>query len=147
MHERGDALRMLGVGKAFKEAIGRAQGWKSHFRPADQRGETFVVAFARFAKEHRFNPTAGAKRFFDEADAFDADRAGLRGQTAAERHAEFLEPSIVAAREDAGRGSPCSAAGGFAWRGHQGSVANFRGQGLTVARGKPPDGALRLRSG
>ena len=124
MNQRGDTLRMLGIGEAFEEAVGRAQGWKSHFRPADQRGETFVVAFAGFTEEYGFDAAAGAKRFFDEADAFDADRAGFRGQTAAKRHAELFEPAVVAASEDARRGGRCagsiSRAGGFAWRGHHG---------------------------
>jgi hypothetical protein len=65
VNKRGDALRMLGVGQAFEKAVGRAQGRKSHFRTADERSETFVVAFAGFAEEYGFDATAGAKRFFD----------------------------------------------------------------------------------
>ncbi len=119
--ESGDALRMLGVGKAFEEAVGGAQNGESHFRPANKRSEAIVMALAGFAEENRFDAAAGTKRFFDEADAFDADRAGFRGQTAAERHAEFLEPAVVAASEDSGRDCVCasSVAGGFAWGGHQ----------------------------
>ena len=77
-----------------------------------------MVAFAGFAEEHSFDAAAGAKRFLDETDAFNADRAGFRGQTAAQRHAEFLEPAIVAAGEDARRSSAWGAAGGFAGGGH-----------------------------
>jgi hypothetical protein len=64
-HERGDALWMLGVGKAFKEAVGGAERGKRHFRPVDQRSEALVMAFARFAKEDRFDGAAGAKSLFD----------------------------------------------------------------------------------
>src|SRR5580700_1888705 len=118
---------MLGVGQALEEAVGGAQGWKSHFRPADERSETFVVAFAGFAEEYGFDAAAGAKRFFDQAEAFDADGAGLRGQTAAQRHAKFFEPAIVAAGQDPGRGCGGSVASGLAGSGHPGERSKFRG--------------------
>src|SRR5208282_3202479 len=85
LDECGDALRMLGVGEPFKEAVGGAQSWEGQFRPADERSEAFVVAFAGLAEEDGFDAAAGAESFFDEADAFDSDRAGFRGQAAAQR--------------------------------------------------------------
>ena len=102
---------------------------KCDFWPADERGETIAVAFAGFAEEDCLDGAAGAQGFFDQADAFDADRAGLRGQAAAERHAELFEPAIVAASEDSGRCFRCvgSVAGGFARSGHQGERNKFRG--------------------
>lgn len=119
---------MLGVGKPFEEAVGSTQGGKSYFRPANERSEAFAVTLAGFAEEYAFDATAGAKGFFDEADAFDADGAGLRGKTAAKCHTELLEPAVVAAGEDSGRGSACGVACGFAWRGHQGERSKFRGR-------------------
>ena len=100
MNQRGDALRMLGVGKAFEEAVRGAKDRKSHFGPVDEGGETFVMAFAGFAEEYGLNAAARAQRFFDEAHAFDADEAAFRGQAAAEGYAELLEPAIVAAGEE-----------------------------------------------
>ena len=97
-------MRVLGVSKALEEAVGGVQGGKGDFWPADERGETVAVAFAGFAEEDCFDRTTRAKGFFDQADAFDADGAGFRGQTAAERHAKLFEPAVVAAGEDAGRG-------------------------------------------
>lgn len=63
-----------------------------------------MMAFAGFAEEDRFDGAAGAQGFFDQADTFDADGAGFRGQAAAERHAELFEPAILAAGKDSGRG-------------------------------------------
>jgi hypothetical protein len=100
LHESGDALGMLGVGKAFKKAIGGAEQRKSDFGPVDERGETPAVALAGFAEEDSFNMTAGTEGLFDEADAFDTDAAGLGGQAAPEGHAKGLEPAIVAAGEN-----------------------------------------------
>src|SRR5271168_1523299 len=60
MDQRGDALRMLGVGKAFEEAVGGAKRGKSHFWPVDQRSESLVMTFAGFAEEDRFDGAAGA---------------------------------------------------------------------------------------
>jgi hypothetical protein len=95
---------MIGVGKAFEEAVGGAKRGKGHFRSVDQRSEALVMTFAGFAEEDRFDGAAGAKSLFDEADAFDADSAGFRRQTSAERHAELFQPAIVAAGKDSERG-------------------------------------------
>ena len=78
------------------------------------------MAVSGFAEEHRFDAAARAKRFFDEADAFDANRAGFCWQIAAERQTEFLEPAIVAAGKYSGSGCSRagSVAGGFAGCGH-----------------------------
>ena len=79
-----------------------------------------MMAVAGFAEEHCLDAAAGAKRFFDEADAFDADGAGFCWQAAPERHSELFEPAVVAAGQDSGSG--CGRAGsvacGFAGGGH-----------------------------
>lgn len=93
-----------------------------------------MVAFAGLAEEDRFDAAAGTKRFFDEADAFDANGAGFRGKTAAERHAEFFEPAIVAAGEDSGRGCARCGASGFAGGGHQGERSKFRAREVSGPR-------------
>jgi len=65
MNQRGDSLRVLGVGEAFKERSGSAKDGKAHFGPVDEGREAFVVAFAGFAEEHGLNAAAGTKRLFD----------------------------------------------------------------------------------
>src|SRR6266851_2463228 len=105
MNQRGDPLRVFGVGEAFEEAVRGAENGKSHFGPVDEGGETFVVAFAGFAEEHGLNAAAGTQRFFDEPHTLDADEAVFRGKAAAQSHAELLEPAIVAAGKE--RGLPC----------------------------------------
>src|SRR5260370_26030499 len=108
MDQCRDALRMLGVGEAFKEAVGRAEHGKSHFGPVDEGRETLVMAFAGFAEEHGLNAATGAQRFFDEPDALNADETVFRRQAPAQSHAELLEPATVAAGEEpeAIRGGP-----------------------------------------
>lgn len=91
-----------------------------------------MMAFAGLAEEDCFDAAAGAKRFFDEADAFDADGAGLRGKTAAERHAEFFEPAIVAAGEDSGHGCARCGTSGFAGGGHCRQGNKFTREGVMV---------------
>ena len=63
MHQRGDSLRVFGIGKALEQAIRGAEDRKSHFRPVDKGGEAFVMAFAGFAEEHRLNAAAGTESF------------------------------------------------------------------------------------
>jgi len=100
VNQRGDSLRVFGVGEAFEEAVGGAEDGKSDFRPVDEGGETFVMALAGFAEEPRADAAPGTKRFFDESHAFHANEAVFRRQTAAQSHAELLEPAIVAAGEE-----------------------------------------------
>lgn len=140
MDQSCNTLWMLGVGEALKKAVGGSQGRKSHFGPVNQRSETPVMALAGFAEEHCFDPAPGAERFFDEADAFDADRARFRGQAAAKRQAELFQPAVVAARQHSWRGSAGSAAGGFAWRSHQKERNKFtlRGAIRTGSRQESP---------
>src|SRR5260370_13935030 len=88
---------MVGIGEAFKEAVGGAEDWKSHFGPVDEGGKAFAMAFAGFAEEHSLNGAAGTQGFFDQTNAFDADEAVFGGQAAAQSHAKLLEPAIVAA--------------------------------------------------
>ncbi|GAC1621293.1 MAG: hypothetical protein NVS9B13_12620 [Candidatus Acidiferrum sp.] len=57
------------------------------------------MAFAGFAEENGFDAAAGAKRFLHQPGALDTDASGLGGQTAAQGHAELLEPAILATRE------------------------------------------------
>jgi hypothetical protein len=48
------------------------------------------MALAGFAEEDGFDFAAGAQGFFDQAHAFYAHAAGLRGKSAAESEAELL---------------------------------------------------------
>src|SRR6266852_2081701 len=118
MDQRGDALRMLGVGEALEEAVGGAQDGKSHFGAVDEGGESFMMALAGFAEEHGLNAASGTQCFFDEPDALDADEAAFRGKAAAESHAELLEPAIVAAAEERGRTFGSRVTSVFSWRSH-----------------------------
>jgi hypothetical protein len=118
MDERGDALRMFRIGKAFEEPVGGTENGKSHFRAVDERRKTFMMTFARFAEEHGLDAAAGTERFFDEPGTFNADESILRREPAAKRHAELLEPAIVSASEQRGITSRASAASGFSRRGH-----------------------------
>src|SRR5580704_17280235 len=81
------------------------------------------MSLAGFAKEHGDDFTAGAKGFFSEAHAFDADGSGFSGKSAAEGDAESFKPAIVAAGEEGGRGrsggrAGIGRAGGVGWCGH-----------------------------
>src|SRR5438105_15270005 len=118
LHQSGNALRMLGVGNALKKTVGSAKGGEAHLRAIDQWRKAFVMALAGLAEEHGLDRAAGTQRFFDQANPFDSHKAAFRGQTAAERHAKFLEPSIVAAGEERGFARVANGAGGFARRGH-----------------------------
>src|SRR5712692_6615834 len=80
MNQRGDALRVLGVGKAFKEAVGSAQRRKSHLGAVDEGGKTFVMALAGFAEEHGLNTATRTECFFDEPHPLGANETALRGQ-------------------------------------------------------------------
>src|SRR5712692_4835673 len=118
VNQRGDTLRMFGVCKALEEAVGGAKDRKSHFGAVDKRREALVMAFAGFAEKHGLNAAAGTQCFFDEPDALDADEAAFRGQAATQRHAELLEPVIVAAGEERGRTFGSRVTSGFSWRSH-----------------------------
>src|SRR5215472_932815 len=132
-HQSGDALRMLGVGEALEEAVGRAQRRESYLRAVDQRGETSVMAVAGFAEEHRLNGAAGTQGFFDETDAFDANEAAFVRQAATERHAKLLEPAIVAAGEEGAFASGARIARGFTRRSHSLEVSKFRACGAKIS--------------
>ena len=127
LDESGDALGMLGVGDAFKEAIGGAEDGEAGVGAADERSEAFAVAFAGFAEEDGFDAAGGAEGFFDEAGSFDADGTGFGGKAAAKGHAELLEPAVFAASEEVGRVCRTRAAGGFGSSGHGGEVSKFAG--------------------
>src|SRR5580704_13548238 len=88
---------MLGVRYAFKQAVRSSQEWKCHFGTIDEWRETFVVAFTRIAEKYGFDAAAGPQSFLDQPDSFDADATGLGLQSAAQCHAKFLKPAIVAA--------------------------------------------------
>src|ERR1700687_4981176 len=91
---------MFGVGEALEEAVRGAEDGKSHFRPVDDGGETFVMAIAGFAEKHCLNVATEAQSFFDDPDTLDAYESVLRGQATAQSHAKLLEPAIVAAGEE-----------------------------------------------
>ncbi len=112
---------MLGVGDAFEETIGGAEDGEADVGAADERGETFAMAFAGFAEKDGFDAAGGAESFFDEAGAFDADGTVFGGKTAAESDAELFEPAVVAAGEEIGGG------GGFGRGGHWRKVSKFFG--------------------
>src|SRR5260370_3306587 len=114
MNQRGDTLRMFGVGKALEEAVRGAEEGKSHCGPVDEGGETFVMAFAGFAEEDGLNAATGTQSFFGEPDTLDANEAVFRGQAAAQSHAELLEPAVVAAGEERGLAGGASVTTGFA---------------------------------
>src|SRR5258708_6459613 len=118
MNQRGDSLRVFGVGKALKETVRGAEDGKSHFGPVDEGGETFVMTFAGFAEEDGLNAAAGTQSFFDKPDALDADEAVFRGQAAAESHAELLQPAVVAAGEERGLAGGANVTSRFAGRCH-----------------------------
>ena len=118
MNQRGDTLRVFGVGKTFEETVRGAEDGKSHFGAVDDGGETFVMAIAGFAEEHCLNVATGAQSFFDEPDTLDAHESVLCGQAAAQSHAELLEPAIVATGEERRVVRGTSVTGGFAGRCH-----------------------------
>ena len=118
MNQGGNTLRMFRIGKALEEPVRGAQDGKSHFRPVDDGGKTFVMAFAGLAEEHGLNAAPGTQRFFDKPRALDADEAAFRGQAAAQSHAELLEPAIVTAGEEGGLTGGASVSCGFSWRSH-----------------------------
>ena len=118
MNQRGDPLRVFGVGKALEEAVRSAEDGKSHFGPVDEGGETFVKAFAGFAEEDGLNAATGTQSFFGEPDTLDANEAVFRGQAAAQSYAELLEPAIVAAGEERGFTRGAGVTSGFAGRSH-----------------------------
>jgi hypothetical protein len=92
---------MFSVGNTFEEAVGGLQNWDGDFGAVEVLGEARAVAFAGFAEENGADGRGGAESFFDEAGAFYADGAGFGGESAAEGDAEFLEPTIVTAGDDA----------------------------------------------
>src|ERR1700730_7844071 len=101
------------------------------------------MALAGFAEQHCLDGARGAKRFFNQAYAFDADGTRFGRQSAAQCETKFLQPAIVAAR-DRGRSTGSSrGASGFARRCHiMGSVANFAALAL-ISLG---DGGLKPTS-
>jgi hypothetical protein len=100
LHEGGDALGMLGVGKTFKKAISGTEQRECDFRPVNERSEVLMMALAGFAEKDGFNATAGAEGLFDESDSFDADGPGFGREAAAEGHAKGLEPAVAPADEN-----------------------------------------------
>src|SRR5256885_321069 len=118
LHERGNPLRMLRVGDSLEETVGRAQNRERNFRPIQVWRKAFVVALARFAEEHSVNAAARIERFLDQSRTLDADGPGFRRQSAAQGHAKFLEPAIIAAAKHRGRSWRARRACGFAWGSH-----------------------------
>ena len=94
---------MFGVGDAFKQSIGGAMYGNGDFRAVEIRRKAGVVAFAGFAEQNSANGRGGTQGFFNQARAFDADRAVFTWQAATECDTEFLEPTIFATGDDAAR--------------------------------------------
>jgi hypothetical protein len=107
----GDALGVLGVGNAFKEAIGGVEHGEGEFGAIDERRQLAVMTLAGLAEEDGFDTAGGGEGFFNKVEAFDADAAGFCGQSAPKGHAEELEPAVVAAGDGG-----CT---GFGGRGHR----------------------------
>jgi len=128
LNQGGYALGMLGVGYAFKKAIGGAEDGEADVGATDEGGEAFAMAFAGFAEEDGFDAAGGAESFFDEAGAFDADGTVFGGETATESDAELLEPAIGAAGEEVGGG------GGFGCGRHWRKGSKCRGGNAIGAR-------------
>jgi hypothetical protein len=87
---------MLGVCDAFEESVGGVENGDCDFGAIEIGREAGVMTFAGFAEEYSADGTSGPKSFFDESRAFNAYGAGFCGEAAAEGHAEFLEPLVVA---------------------------------------------------
>jgi len=121
LDERGDALGMFGIGDALEEAVGGAENGEAGVWAADERCETFAVAFAGFAEEDTLDAAGGAESFFHEARAFDAHGAVFGGKAAAESDAKLLEPAVFAAGEQIG------GIGGVGRRGHGRKVSKSGG--------------------
>src|SRR6266850_3747135 len=119
---------MLGIGETFEKTIGGVERGKGHLRPVNDRRETLMMAFAGFAEEHSLDAAAGEQDFFDEPGAFDADESIFRRESAAERHAEFFEPAIVAAGDERRLTSGARVASGFSRRGHHVEGSKFAGK-------------------
>ena len=112
-------MGMFGVGYAFEEAVSSVEHGERDFGAIEIGSETGMMAAAGFGEENSFDAAAGGENFLGEANAFDADGTGFRGQAAAQGNAKFLEPAIVAAGDN---GVCCALAGG----GHEASVAGER---------------------
>src|SRR5690348_4567743 len=124
---------MFGIGETFKEAVGSPKRGERHFRAIDQRREALMVPLSGFAEEHGLNGAAGAQSFFDKARPLHSHEAGFRRQSAAKRHAELLEPAIVAAGEERRFARRTSVARGFTRRGHSLEVSKFRWHGAKIS--------------
>ena len=118
MNQRGNPLRVFGVGKALEEAVRGAEDRKGHFGSVDDGGEALVMAFAGLAEEHALNAATGTQRFFDKSDALDAHEAAFRGHSATQSYSEVLEPAIVAAGKQRRRTTGAGVTSGFSGRGH-----------------------------
>jgi hypothetical protein len=118
-------LRVFGISDTFEEAVGGLQNGENDFGSIDEGSEAFAMTFAGLAEEDGADGASGAKSFLDKAKAFNADGAGFGGKTAAESHAKFLEPAIVAAGEERGGVGSTRGAGRFYRRSHQGKRSKF----------------------
>src|SRR5256885_16908543 len=118
MNQRGNPLRVFGVGKALEEAVRGAQDRKSHFGSVDDGGEAPVMAFAGLAEEHALNAATGTQRFFDKSDALDAHEAAFRGHSATQSYSEVLETAIVAPGKQRSGPRGAGVTSGFSGLGH-----------------------------
>jgi len=113
-NQGGNALWTFGVGNTRKEAVGRVQHRNIDFGAIEVGREAGMMALARFTVEYPADGAGRTKSFFDQARAFNAYGARFGREPAAQGHAEFLEPFVVARGDAGGRGG----AGCFKRRGH-----------------------------
>src|SRR5690242_15672447 len=111
-NQSGDALRVLGIGNAFKKRVRGTQNGEGNLFAIQVGRQARMMALAGLAEENGFDAATGAQGLFGQARAFDADAPGFRGQAAAQGHAEFLEPAVVAATDDSGCGAGTRRFGG-----------------------------------
>ena len=94
-------MRIFGVSDSLEEPVGGLQDGDGDFGAIEVWSEASAVTLARFAEEHGANWRSGAEGLFDQARAFDSYGAGFGRKAAAKRDAEFLEPAVIAAGDDA----------------------------------------------
>src|SRR5689334_10713383 len=102
---------MFSVRDALEESVSRVKNGDGNFRPVEILRQPRMMALAGFAEEHRADRASRAQRLFYQARALHPDGAGFRCQAAAQRHAEFLEPLVVARGDHRNRRTGSA----FAW--------------------------------
>ena len=100
------------------------------------------MALAGFAEQDGLNAATGTERFFNEADAFNADTTRFGLQTAPQGYAKLFQPAIVpAGNRSTARIRRSRIPAGFDRRSHTRSVPNSSPYSLTLG---PPAGCFAL---